>query len=135
MEKVHINLSHDQLSTNFQKQEFYIAANPHQEWDCEQALIDAAQIIHDWIGFATSCNSTYRPNDTFGFHMTAEAIDLLSLAMIHGLPSPKTQSEILIEFKQECINYRDGKGSKLIEDLRKVGITGFGCACRLLLPE
>ncbi|MEI6887524.1 MAG: hypothetical protein WCK31_04795 [bacterium] len=129
MEKVKITAEHKQLLPsveNFDSYEFYIAANPDHEFDCPVALIVAAQIIRNWVGFSVSITSTSRPHDTFGFHRTDEAIDLLSASTIHGEPPPKEPAEVLEEFKEECLSYISGTGSKLIEDLRKAGVTGFG---------
>lgn len=129
MDKVKITAEHKQLLPsvkNFDSYEFYIAANPDHEWDCPVALILAAQIIRNWVGFSVHATSTSRPNDTFGFHRTDQAIDLLSASVIHGDLPPKTPAHILADFKEECLSYISGTGSELIENLRKVGITGFG---------
>lgn len=126
MKTTHISFRNEQITPNFNIYEFYVAANPDQEFDIHTVLIVAAQLIRDWVGFACTVTSTYRPNDTFGFHRYGKAIDIISNVQIHGKPAVKTPAEILLSFKQECLKYINDEDSILIEDLRKIGITGFG---------
>jgi hypothetical protein len=132
MERINISFSNQKLSENFSMAEFYLAANPDQEFSMAKPLVDAAQIIRDWVGFQTKVTSTFRPNDSFGFHKTGDAIDLCTPYAIHGGKPPKYPEDVISAFKVECMNYINGFGSKLISNLRKTGVTCFGIECNCI---
>lgn len=133
METKKVIFSTEQVAKNFQLWEFFIASNPNHEFNIPVPLIEAAQIIRDWVGFQTKIQSTSRPNDPpFGQHRFDKAIDLVTPYVIHGATAPKTPEQIFAAFKTECLNYIAGKGSSLIESLRKIGINGLGVECNCI---
>lgn len=96
-----------EVSNNFLMSEFWKG----QDFVLPDPLIQAAQILRDYIGKPLTITSTYRPNDTFGFHRYGEAIDLI--------PGQDM-------FRLEVIKWIDTHQSELIYKLREVGITGLG---------
>ena len=107
-----------QLSKNLTMQEVWNSTNPQQEWGCPQALIDAFQIIRDWIDKPLICSSTYRNPDRYGrgsSHEEGNAIDMYSKVV-----------DVVTLYNLEVENYVAGRGSELIDKLRSVGIDGFG---------
>ena len=129
METIIIDFKNTQLEKNFSEYEFYVAAKPNHVFKFPKALVHAAQIVRDWVGFQTNVTSTSRPADTFGYHRYDSAIDLCAPYTIHGGASPKSPEQVLADFKNECLNYIAGNGSALIESLRKIGVNGFGVEC------
>jgi hypothetical protein len=98
---------------NFKISEFYFGL----EFDIPECLVDAMQILRNWFNVEWKITSTIRKTDTFGFHKTGNAID--------SIPENKDIS-IINEFSKQCHNYQQNKENTLIEELRKVGINGFG---------
>jgi hypothetical protein len=121
-----IRFDKTQLTPDFQSWEFYLAANPDQEFEIPNALILGSQVLREWVGFQVTISSTKRTKDPWGPHLEGKACDYITYDYIHGKPAPKKFSEILKEFRIECLNYIHGKGSELIDKLRSVGIDGFG---------
>ena len=118
MKTTHISNQRTKVSRDFAMSEFYFGANPLQEWDCPQPLIDAAQVIRDWIGVPLIVSSTYRNPDKYGrgsAHEKGLAVDMYS-----------KQVDVVSKYNDEITSYLNGTGSRLIEDLRAVGIDGFG---------
>lgn len=119
MEKVHIkNGDPDNLTKNLSMQEVWNSTNPRQEWDCPVALINAFQILRDWINDKLICSSTYRNPDAYGrgsAHEAGLAIDCYSKVV-----------DIVSIYNFELTDYLAGNGSALIEKLREAGIDGFG---------
>lgn len=89
------------------------------EFDLPDALIMAQQWLRNYFQQAWSITSTYRPDDTFGFHRYGCAVDSVPLAA-------SNRHICLDHFKEECINYVNGNESELISNLRKIGVNGFG---------
>ena len=129
MDKKAVLFNTEQVTKNFQLYEFFIASRPQHTFIFPVALMQAAQIIRDWVGFETDVTSTSRPADPFGYHRYDAALDLCTPYVIHGVKPSKTPEQILEAFKTECMNYINGKGSQLIDKLRKAGVNGFGVEC------
>lgn len=131
MGTIHILFNNDYVisekdTPNFKMHEFYTTASPDQEWDCPIALIDAVQVIRTWMGWPIIITSTFRQYDTWGPHKDRLAIDFILKHGSQEHPAPISNSEMLVLFRKEVLNYRDGIGSIIVDKLRQVGITGFG---------
>ena len=119
MDKLHIINSNQEVATNFLMDEFWLASrNPQQDFDTPSIFPQAAQILRDWSNGALRITSTLRTDDPPGYpHSLGLAFDTISL---------KDNTAYLANFKQECDNYINGKGSTLISNLRAIGVDGFG---------
>lgn len=120
MEMIQVTNRKEYITPNFSVDEFWKAANPDQDFEFPKAFFLAAQILRDYVGEAVIVTSTYRANGRTGFHGKKRAIDFVD--KFGGI-------DLIAEFKQECLHYINdisGNGSKLIENLRQVGINGFG---------
>jgi hypothetical protein len=121
METITIKNSTDKITPNFIFSEYFNASHVNKDYDICKPLVDAMQILREHYNQSWMITSTYRPTDNFGFHK------IHPCGAIDSVPSnPQNRESALADFKQECQNYVDSKGSELIEKLRKVGITGFG---------
>jgi hypothetical protein len=126
METIKITNTNNQLTAHFNEQEFYLASrNPNQEFDTPAIFPQAAEILRDWDNKDNSdsyagmkLTSTMRSDDPPGYpHSEGLAFDTISL---------ENNTAYLANFKQECENYINGKGSELIDKLRAIGVDGFG---------
>jgi hypothetical protein len=121
MKTITIKNSTDKITPNFVFAEYYNASHVNKDYDIDKPLVDAMQVIREHYNQSWMVTSTYRPSDQFGFHK------IHPCGAIDSIPSnPANRASTLADFKQECINYIDSKGSELIEKLRAIGITGFG---------
>ena len=117
MESIHIVNSTESLSVNFKMQEFFHPplAFANECFEMPKCLLDCVQLLRNvWIA-PIRITSTYRPNDSFGFHKTGNAIDFV---VSNNMPL-----EYLNKFKTTCINHAT---SQLFKDMRKTGVKGFG---------
>lgn len=121
MEYIKITNTDQQLTPNFNMKEFWDCKfSRHNNFEIPKCLVTAQQILRDFYNCGVLITSCSRPDDTFGFHRY-----LNGTGAIDSIPLINTIDNIN-KFKQECLNYQDGVGSKLIEDLRTVGVQGFG---------
>ena len=76
MDTIRIKDTLDDLSANFGMQEFYspVLTKPNLEFDLPKCLLDTVQHLRDTWGVPIEITSVYRPNDTFGFHKTGQAL-------------------------------------------------------------
>ena len=121
MEKIRIVNCLDTLNDckSFTHVELYNAAHPSQEFDIYVNILKGLQILRDWYGDKLTVTCTYTPNASFGYHRYAKAIDVTATKKADKV-------KLITNYNNELLNYLSGKGSKVIEDLRQVGITGFG---------
>ncbi len=86
------------------------------EFDIPRCLVDGVQYLRDYWKEALIITSAYRPQDTFGFHKTGNAVDTVPA-------NDETKLERIADFREECKNW---KNSPLIKGLRAKGVSGFG---------
>jgi hypothetical protein len=121
MEKIRIVNSLDVINEceDFKYYELYNAAHPSQEFDIYTSLLKGLQIFRIWYGDKITVTCTYTPNASFGYHRYGKAIDITATKKADKI-------KLITNYNNELFNYLAGKESKIIKDLRKVGITGFG---------
>lgn len=89
------------------------------DFDLPDALIKAGQILRDWAGIPLTVTNTYPDGQNFGYHRLMKATDWIASDVIQ-------KQSLINKYEAELINYINGKESELIEELRQVGINGFG---------
>ena len=120
MEYIDITNSNTQLTPNFKMNEFWHTKFPRDiDFSIPKCLVDAQQILRNFYGCGVLITSCIRKNDSFGFHRY-----LNGTGAIDSIPLVDTVANI-DKFRVECLNYQSHVGSKLIEDLRAVGVQGF----------
>lgn len=112
-----ITNSKENVTQHFKMFEFWdVRYGGHIDFDCPDQLINGMQALRDFFGMM-KITSTIRPKDKFGYHVSGNAVD--------SIPLVNTMANIA-RFETECRNYIAGKGSVLIEAMRKAGVEGFG---------
>jgi len=117
MELVRISNRSEKITANFNVLEFWRKSKPQVEYDFPKCFFGAGQILHDYYHCTVDVTCAKSDTYNFGYHRLGRATDYL--------PTER-RTEILADFKNECLNWINGKGSKLIESLRSIGINGFG---------
>jgi len=103
------------LAPNFVLREFWKG----EDFEMPDALIQAAQVIRYWHNGRVTVTSTLRKKDTFGLHRYGKAIDLVAT-------NNNAKLAMIDLFYFEVMSWVNGKGSELVENLRRLGVTGFG---------
>jgi len=90
------------------------------EFEMPKALADGMEVLRGWYNIPMDITSTIRPNDPIGsFHHIGYAVD--------SVPTdPSIRLHIINDFMQECIKYQNLQGSTLVDNLRSVGVVGYG---------
>jgi len=104
------------LSENFNMQEFYspTLTKPNLPFQLPKCLLDAVQHLRTVWAVPIEITSVYRPNDTFGYHKTGNAVDFITY---------NDAPDYVSKFKTMCMNY---KTSQLFKELRAIGVKGYG---------
>ena len=119
MKYIEITNSDEQLRPHFKMSEFWNSKfSRHSDFNIPECLVDAQEIMRSFFNCPIIITSCSRPDDKFGFHRY-----LNETGAIDSVPS---KSEYIATFRDECMKYQDGRGSTLIENLRKIGVEGFG---------
>jgi len=116
MELINISNTQENLSENFTMQEFFAPTltKPGKEFNIPKCLIDSIQHLRTSWNIPIEITSVYRPADTFGYHMSGNAVDFITYNEPLGY---------IDKFKTMCINH---KTSQLFKELRALGLNGFG---------
>ena len=118
MEKQLIRITAEKLTRNFTHKEWSLAKySDKTSYEAPTALIYAVQAIRDWFQGKVLITSTLRKSDKFGFHRLGLAVDLV--------PSNECLYT-MNDYFDELFKYQNEGKSDIIEELRSLGVNGFG---------